>query len=143
MIFLLKKENNYMEIIREGLQVILQAVLYVGIPVLSGIAVKYINDFFAHIKQKSNNEHTARVLDRVSKTIEQSVSYVSQTYVKGLKSEGNFNAEAQKTAFQKALELSKDMMCEEAKSVVQTLHVDLDKWLETKIENAVAQSKKE
>jgi hypothetical protein len=79
----------------------------------------------------------------VSKTIEQSVNYVSQTYVKGLKSDGNFNAEAQKEAFQKAFDLSKDMMCEEARNVVQTLHVDLDKWLETKIENAVSLSKKE
>ena len=124
----------------EAITEIMQTVIYVGLPILVGFAVKAINSFFTLLKQKTDNEQIQRQLENAESAVENAVNYVSQTYVSELKRQDNFGVEAQQIAFEKTKMLAADMINAESQALIQGVYGEFDTWLKAKIESTVARN---
>ena len=124
----------------EAITEIMQTIIYVGLPVLVGFAVKAINSFFNLFKAKTDNEQIQRQLNNAEKAVENAVNYVSQTYVNELKRQESFGIDAQEIAFEKTKRLAVDMITAEAHSLLQGVYGEFDTWLKAKIESTVARN---
>lgn len=60
-----------------------------------------------------------------------------QTYVESLKKSGNFGAEAQLEALNKAKEIALSQLSEEVKEYITTNYGDINNWLTTQIEATI------
>ena len=107
-----------------------------------GVYLTYlINVKIKELKQKRNDETTAKYLDMLNETITKAVLATTQTYVETLKKEGKFDAEAQKIAFQKTYETVMTLLTEEAKKYIITAVGDLQLYVTNQIEAEVKLNK--
>lgn len=105
---------------------ILYALLTMAVPLILSYVIQLVSEFIADSKHK----------DAV-KTVFDAVVYVNQTFVDELKRAGNFDAEAQKTAFEKAKNAALDTMRNSTYKWLDKVYIDLDSWFEVQIERAV------
>lgn len=108
---------------------------------LTSVLIAFINKQASNLKSKLNDEKAKQYIDKANSIVEQAVSCVSQTYVEALKKEEKFDAEAQKEAFEKAKTLVYTLMKTECKKAVEDNYLDFDKWLMSKIEEAIYKAK--
>lgn len=73
----------------------------------------------------------------LSETIQDCVTATTQTYVESLKASGNFDAEAQKIAFNKTYEAVMAILSDEAKEYLTALYGDLQTYITNRIEAEV------
>lgn len=123
------------------LEQIFELALY---PVIS-IAGIYLVYFFStkikELKQKTNNEITAKYLDMLDVTIQNAVLATTQTYVDSLKKEGKFDAEAQKAAFKQTYDAVMHVLTADAVKYITAVVGDLETYVTNKIEADVKMSK--
>lgn len=93
------------------------------------------------LRKKVNNELAQKYLDYLDETILSCVLTTTQTYVQELKSQGLFNEEAQKTAFQKSYESIMKCLTEDGIKLITSLVGDLETYISNKIERAVYENK--
>ena len=94
-------------------------------------------------KTKIKNERAKVVLEQVKDMIVAAVEATSSTYVKALKAENLFDANAQKEAFNKTFETVKKQLTEESSKIIEEAYGDVETYLINKIEQFVEELKKQ
>lgn len=100
-------------------------------------------------KEQENNDKLAEQekinywIDECQKIITDAVKYVSQTYVDSLKKAGAFTKEAQVEAKEKCIERIKNLLSTEGRAYLTKIYKNLDLYIDTKLEAAVSDNKKE
>ncbi len=100
-------------------------------------------------KEQENNDKLAEQekinywIDEGQKIITDAVKYVSQTYVDSLKKAGAFNKEAQVEAKERCIERIKSLLSTEGRAYLTKIYKNLDVYIDTKLEAAVSDNKKE
>ena len=121
---------------------ILYAVITAAVPVLTGFLCKWLASLYENNKSKIKNETVQVVLGQVADMIGAAVETTTGTYVKSLKAEGMFNAEAQKEAFNKTFDAVKKQLTDDAQKIIVETYGDVDTYVTNKIEQFVEASKK-
>lgn len=125
----------------EILTFILQAIIAIAVPVLITVGSN-LGKYYIDLKiQQIENEKVKNALSNVSNIVFDSVHYVNQTYVEGLKAEGKFDKEAQQHALLLAKSRAIDLMNEQTKRILTIEYEDVDKYITTIIESIIAQQK--
>lgn len=88
-------------------------------------------------KTQEEKELASKYLNMVEKTVTDCVMATNQTYVDSLKQEGKFDAEAQKTAFNKTLDAVLAILTDDAKVYLTQIFGDLNVYLTNLIESQV------
>lgn len=109
--------------------------------VLTAFFVKWVNAKSAELIASRKNETEQKYLNMLKDTITDCVIATSQTYVDTLKKQGNFNAEAQKVAFNMTFEAVFNLLTDEAKEYLTEAVGDLNLYVTQKIEAEVSLNK--
>ena len=109
--------------------------------VLTAFIIKFINAKEAEINTKHDNEILKKYTTMLSETIVDCVIATNQTYVESLKTQGSFDVEAQKIAFQKTFDSVMAVLSAEAKEYLTAAYGDLTAYITTKIEAEVKLNK--
>lgn len=110
------------------------------IPLL-GILTKYLVDYLNakrdELNAKTENETAEKYTTMIFDTITKCVIATNQTYVNSLKEQNAFDAEAQKTAFNKTMNAVLEILSEDAKQYIIETTGDLNTYLTNLIEAEV------
>lgn len=112
-----------------GTQVIL-GIIGVLITGLGTLITVLINKFVKNDKLKN-------ILSSLNEVVQKAVSEVYQTYVEALKKDGMFDAEAQKEALNKALEIIKTNASKDVMDWLNANYTDIDAYLKSQIEAVI------
>lgn len=126
----------------EFLQNLLIAVITAAVPVATAFLCRWLTSLYESNKTKVKNEKAQVVLGQVTDMIVAAVETTTSTYVKQLKAENIFNAEAQKEAFNKTFETVKKQLTEESQKIIVEVYGDVETYLTNKIEQFVEELKK-
>lgn len=88
-------------------------------------------------KTQEEQELASKYLNMVEQTVTNCVIATNQTYVDSLKSEGKFDAEAQKIAFDKTMDAVLAILTDDAKVYLTQIFGDLNVFLSNLIESQV------
>ena len=116
---------------------LLQAVLVAAVPVIAAFASKGFVALAQYLGVKVENATFAKYADQIAKAVSTAVIYVAQTYVDELKKSGTFTEENQKIAMQKALEVAKKQLTQEALEFIEITYGDITEYLTSKLEAEV------
>ena len=121
-------------------EIIIQIFQLCIIPLLS-ILTKYLVDYFNarrdELNAKTENETAQKYTTMIFDTITKCVIATNQTYVNSLKEQNAFDAEAQKTAFNKTMNAVLGILSEDAKQYIIETTGDLNTYLTNLIEAEV------
>lgn len=126
----------------EFLQNLLYAIISAAIPVLTVYAVKFLQSLYENNKNKIKNENIRETLNRVTDMIVAAVETTTSTYVKQLKAENLFDADAQKQAFNMTYETVKKQLTAESSAIIEDVYGDVEAYLTSRIEQFVEELKK-
>lgn len=115
------------------LNIISIVVTAVIVPIISLLGSKLIQ----WIGTKVKDEKAAAFLSKASEVVLSAVKSVFQTYVDSLKKSGAFDAEAQKTALNKATVIIKSQLGTELIDYIKKNYGDLDAWINTQVESTI------
>ena len=121
----------------EFFSTLLQAVLVAAVPVIAAFASKGFVALAQYLGGKVENATFAKYADQIAKAVSTAVIYVAQTYVDELKKSGTFTEENQKIAMQKALEVAKKQLTQEALEFIEITYGDITEYLTSKLEAEV------
>ena len=128
------------------LELITQIFQICVIPLL-GILTKFVIDFLAAQRDKLNADTESEIAKKYTSmifdTVTRCVIATNQTYVDTLKKEGKFDAEAQKTAFNKTMQAVLAVLSDDAKQYIQETTGDINTYLTQLIESLVNEKKTE
>lgn len=108
---------------------------------ITSFLIVWINAKKKEILAKTDNELTKKYINIAADVINSCVITTTETYVKSLKDKNIFDIEAQKNAFNLTKDAVMTTLSDEAKTHLSTLYGDLDKYIQTKIEEAVKNNK--
>ena len=111
--------------------------------VILPLVVWAIKEIATTIRAKTKDAKIHKYINICEEVVSSSVKMVSQTYVDALKEDNFFTKDAQKEAFDRAMNTAKEMLTDEAKEVLTEAFGDLNTYLTAKIEAKVADTKKE
>jgi len=106
----------------------------IGVAGLITYGFALLNTF---IKSKIKNEKLKKYSEIILNTVKDAVLVVQQTFVDGLKKDGDFNKDAQKKAFLLAFEKIRASLDAESIAIIKELHGNVDIWLTNQIEAIV------
>ena len=89
------------------------------------------------INKYVKNDKLKTILSSLNETIKNAVSEVYQTYVEALKKDGMFDADAQKQALEKALEIIKTNLPADVMNWVKENYEDIDSFFKSQIEAVI------
>ena len=121
---------------------ILYGVITAAVPVITGFVCKWLASLYTNNKAKIKNETTQVVLGQVTDMIVSAVETTTSTYVKQLKADNLFDADAQKEAFNKTFEVVKKQLTEESTKIIEESYGDVETYITNKIEQFVEKLKK-
>jgi hypothetical protein len=121
----------------EFVQNLLYAIITAAVPVLTVYACKFLQALYEEHKGKIKNETIRAVLGNVTDMIASAVTTTTSTYVKSLKAEGLFDADAQKEAFNRTYEAVKQQLTDESKEIIEQVYGNIEAYLTNKIEELV------
>ncbi len=130
----------------EVLNYILYIVLTAILPVVATYTVNLIKTKIKEsnvIANVTQNENISKIIENAFSDVMDAVLYINQIYVDALKSNGKFDKDAQKNAFNRAYTESLNMISEESKKVIEQTYGSFDKWLKLKIETSVNMAKRQ
>lgn len=126
-------------------QEIIRTIIYI---VITGILVpltKYLVTLLqvkaGEIATTIQDEKVKGYLDSAVTAISNAVVSVNQTYVDSLKKAGKFDEAAQREAKEKAIEVAKKLITENARDAIKEIYGDFDQYLDTTIEALVRENK--
>lgn len=129
----------------ETLMNLLMELLYVvligAIPIISKYLIAQIDTKKNEILKDDKTKYFQDSIDRAMRLVENAVDCVSQTYVDTLKKEGKFDAEAQKNAYNQAVEAITRLMDDDMKQVLTSIYGDLTIWMKVTIEAYIKSQK--
>ena len=126
----------------EVLQNVLYAVITAAVPVITGFVCSWLASLYERNKTKVKNEKAQVVLGQVTEMIVAAVETTTSTYVKQLKADNLFDADAQKEAFTKTFEAVHKQLTEESANIIAEVYGDVETYLTNKIEQLVEEMKK-
>ena len=127
--------------IKQNIQEILYLIITGIVPLLITYGIIFLKVKIKEHEKKLENDQLIKYIDAATDAISKSVLTVSQTYVDTLKKEGKFDAEAQKTAKQMAIDKAKTLITAESKAAIETLYTDFEAYLNDAIESLVKENK--
>lgn len=130
-----------MEQILEMLGSILQAVIIAVIPIITTYIINFVKAKATKIKLDTEDQFLFSTIDMIEDIVERVVTYVSQTYVDGLKKDGQFNVEEQKIAFNMAYDRIVQFIDDEHKAFLESIFGNFRDWISVLIESAVNKQK--
>lgn len=133
---------EFSEILNYILYIVLTAIL----PVVATYTVNLIKTKIKEINVIANvtqNENISKIIENAFSNVMDAVLYINQIYVDALKSNGKFDKDAQKNAFNRAYTEALNMISDESKRVIEQTYGSFDKWLKLKIETSVNLAKKQ
>ncbi len=133
---------EFSEILNYILYIVLTAIL----PVVATYTVNLIKTKIKEINVIANvtqNENISKIIENAFSNVMDAVLYINQIYVDALKSNGKFDKDAQKNAFNRAYTEALNIISDESKRVIQQTYGSFDKWLKLKIETSVNLAKKQ
>ena len=110
--------------------------------VLTAYVVKYIQVKSAEITKNTDNTLIDKYTGMLADTISACVLATNQTYVEALKKQGNFDAEAQKIAFNMTLDAVMNILSKDAKEYLSEAFGDLNSYIASQIEASININKK-
>ena len=105
--------------------------------ILTKYLVGYLNAKRDELNTKTENETAEKYTTMIFDTITKCVIATNQTYVNSLKEQNAFDAEAQKTAFNKTMNAVLEILSEDAKQYIIETTGDLNTYLTNLIEAEV------
>lgn len=126
---------------KELISTIVEVILIPAIPIVAAHLVKLFKAKASEAATNCDNTILSALLYEATEAVSTAVTYTAQTYVDSLKVQGKFDAEAQKTALDTALDKAKLLLTQEAQELLAQLYGDVDEWLTVKIEQAVKEQK--
>lgn len=128
---------------REFLFELLGAVATATVTVCAAFLVRFLHQKSAQIRRQTNSMTAKNMLDEVTNAVTTAVTYVSQTYVDGLKKCGNFTRENQQVALDLAVDQAKKLLTAEAKNFLGAAYGSLNDYLVSRAEAEVRRQKLE
>lgn len=119
----------------------LATILGMVLTALAGYLITYINKKKKELQATTDNEVAKKYMDMIEKSITDSVLMVSQTYTEALKKQGAFTKVAQEKAFKMCLDNVLVLLNKEAFEYLNEITDDVTKYLTTKIEAKVKETK--
>ena len=110
--------------------------------VLTAYIVKYIQVKSAEITKNTDNTLIDKYTGMLADTISACVLATNQTYVEALKKQGDFDAEAQKNAFNMTLDAVMNILSKDAKEYLSEAFGDLNSYIASQIEASININKK-
>ena len=120
---------------------ILEYVLIPLLIILTRYLIVFIDAKRKELKEKVNNELADKYIDMIYNTVSNCVIATNQTYVDSLKAQGNFDKEAQITAFNETLAAIKKILSDDAIEYIHSITEDTDFYLTKLIEATVREQK--
>lgn len=108
---------------------------------VTGFLVTWINAKRKEALAKTNNEIAQKYINIAADVINSCVITTTETYVKSLKNQNLFDIDAQRNAFDLTKDAVMTTLSNEAKLHLTNLYGDLDKYIQTKIEEAIKNNK--
>ena len=108
---------------------------------LTSYIITFLHKQIVKLQAQIKDEKIKNLISIAEGIVDQAVSTVTQTYVDGLKEDGVFDKDAQRTAFEKSKTYIYSLMTEETKKAITENYGTLDTWVSTKIEEFIAKSK--
>jgi len=133
---------EFSEIINYTLYIVLTTIL----PIITAYVVNFIKTKIKEsdiIADATQNENITKIIETALSDVMDAVLYINQIYVDALKSNGKFDKDAQKNAFNRAYVEAMNMISDESKKIIEQVYGSFDKWLKLKIETSVNMAKKQ
>lgn len=127
--------------LKEILEIVVQ---FLVLPILLYFVKMAGNYFIQKIREskaKTEDENKKNLLTFIDNLIHTCVAATNQTFVDALKKENLFDAEAQKEALNKALQMILENLTEDAKDYIESITGNLDAYLVPRIESEVKEQK--
>lgn len=118
---------------QEVLNIVLSAVSIL----VTGLASWAVGLLISWMNKKIKDQTLAKHLAAVTQIVTDAVMNVFQSFVETLKTNGNFNEEAQKEAKQKAMDIIMNQLTPELKDYITSNFGELESWLNNKIESVI------
>lgn len=128
---------DYKELLQQIMYIVITAIL----PLLTGYTIKFIKAKVEENSEKLNDERIESYVVSAVDIITDAIKNVNQVYVDSLKKSGKFDAEAQETAKNMAIQKAKELISEDSKKAIEILYNDFDSFLDTKVESIVRDEK--
>lgn len=125
----------------EWLKEIFEILIIPILGVVSGFIVMYLQAKAKEIILKVENDTADKYIKMFADTVCMCVTTTNQTYVESLKAQGQFDAEAQKVAFEKTKNAVLAVLADDAKDYLTNMVGDFNAYLEQTIEATVNASK--
>lgn len=134
-----------MELMKEIFELVIYTVITgVGVTIVFKIT-EFINAKVDNIQKTTKlaeYEKLNIVIDHVQSAMTTIVQSVNQVFVDDLKKSKKFTKESAMEAKNKALEMAKEMLTEEAANAIEQVYGNVDLYLENLVESAVKELKK-
>ena len=115
------------------LNILATVVTCIILPLISFLGVKLTQ----WLNTKIKDEKEQNLINGAVDIVLNAVRSVFQTYVEALKESDNFNADAQKIAFNLAKSIVLKQLSEDAKQYIATNYGDLEEWIRNQIEASI------
>lgn len=125
----------------EFLQSLLFAIIAAAVPVATGFLCKWLASLYETNKVKVKNEKVQSTIGLVTDMIVSAVETTTSTYVKQLKADNLFDANAQKEAFNITFETVKKQLTEDSTKIIAEVYGDVETYITNKIEQFVEELK--
>jgi hypothetical protein len=126
----------------EFVQELLFAIIAAAVPVATTFLCKWLVSLSEANKVKIKNEKAQATIGLVTDMIVAAVETTTSTYVKNLKAQELFDANAQKEAFNMTFETVKKQLTEDSKKIIAETYGDVETYITNKIEQFVEELKK-
>ena len=126
----------------EFIQELLLAIITAAVPVATAYLCMWLASLYEGNKTRIKNENVQVVLGQVADMIVAAVETTTSTYVKQLKADNIFDADAQKEAFNRTFDAVKKQLTEDSKKIIAETYGDVEAYLTNKIEQFVEELKK-
>lgn len=124
------------------LEQVFNIVLFPLLGVATTALIVFISAKTKELKEKHKDELFHKYADMLEKTITSCVIATNQTYVKTLKEQNAFDAEAQKIAFDKTFSAVVTILSDDAYDYLSEAIGDLEEYITNRIEEEVLLAKK-
>lgn len=118
-------------------QAIIEAAVVPLIYVLASYLIAFIKSKTEALKENQKFQHYKEYISIAEGTVINVVQAIESSIVKSAKYKGEWTPEKKKEAFDEAMKLILAQLTVGAKDAIQVLYGDLNKWLETQIEQNV------
>jgi hypothetical protein len=123
------------------LNLILASVIVPLLAALVPLLIAFINAKANEVKQRINDKKLERYLELAEDAVASAVLATYQTFVSTVKGTEGWNKETQKLAFEEAKAKALVILGTTAKQALEAASIDLQAWIDTKIEAYICANK--